>query len=56
MSKTNETREDRYRRVARKLYDCEIDEDGGVSEDDGLTDGAYVQAWVWVTAEEFRRA
>ena len=51
------TLEDAYRSAARRMYnkdgECEVDADAKVSmQDPAEAEGAYVQAWVWVPAEE----
>lgn len=43
-------------RLARKLYgtdDVEIDEDAKVS--DAMPEGLWIQAWVWLSAEEMEK-
>ena len=54
--------DEEYRQKARAQYgkdgEIEIDDDADISRDSRpetpvhLEDGAYVQAWVWVTSEE----
>ena len=51
---TAERRRQRYLKAAKRLYEkegtLEIDGDARLSTADGS--GAYVQAWVWVSAED----
>ena len=49
--------EDKYRKAAREMYHdpghIEVDEGAEVSiSEDNDAGGCYVQAWVWVCAEE----